>query len=91
MITPNSNIFQSQYKISIQCRTSFVLRPRKQNKQRKNYGRMAKTFDRSIKNGICFLVKWQLLLWGTFQARKSSIFPPQYLTPESLLFKHLAS
>ena len=34
--TPNSNIIQSLYKISIQCHTSFVLRPRKQNK-RKNY------------------------------------------------------
>ena len=37
MITPNSNIFQSQYKILIQCRTGFILRPRKQNKQFKNY------------------------------------------------------
>ena len=37
MITQNSNIIQSQYKISIQCHTSFVLRPRKRNKQRKNY------------------------------------------------------
>ena len=37
MITPDSGIFQSQYKILIQFHTGFVLRPRKQNKQRKNY------------------------------------------------------
>ena len=37
MITPNSNIFQSPFKISIQCHTGFVVRPGKQNKQRKNY------------------------------------------------------
>ena len=47
---------------------------------------MAKTVDRSIKNGassICFFVKWLLLLWVTFQACKSSIFPPQHRTLES--------
>ena len=31
MITPNSNIDQSQYERSIQCHTSFILKPRKQN------------------------------------------------------------
>ena len=37
MTTPNSNIMQSQYKISIQRHTSFVFRPRKQKKQRNSY------------------------------------------------------
>ena len=36
-ITPNSDVIQSQYKISIQCHTSFILRARKENKQHKNY------------------------------------------------------
>ena len=44
---------------------------------------MAKTVDRSIQNGassICFFVKW---LRVTFQACKSSIFPPQHHTLET--------
>ena len=51
-----------------------------------NYERMAKTVDWSIQNGassICFFVKWLLLLRVTFQACKSSIFPPQHHTLES--------
>ena len=34
----NHRIYSTQRKISIQCHTIFVLRPRKQNQQRKNYG-----------------------------------------------------
>ena len=47
---------------------------------------MAKTFDWSIQNGaICiyFFVKWQILLWVTFQAYKSSTFPRQHHTLKS--------
>ena len=44
---------------------------------------MAKTLDWSIQNGticICFFVKWQILLWVTFQAYKFSTFPWQHHT-----------
>ena len=71
---------------SRQCHTSFILKPRKQNKQCSNYERMAKTFDWSIKNGaicICFFVKWQILLGVTLQAYKSSTFPQQHHTLKS--------
>ena len=90
MITPNSNIFQRQYNIDADpiYATQLVLRPRKliKNGARRNYERIAKTVDRSIQNGassICFFVKWLLLLRVTFQACKSSIFPPQHHTHES--------
>ena len=47
---------------------------------------MAKIFDWSIQNGaicICFFVKWQILLWVTFQASKSNTFPQQHHTLKS--------
>ena len=88
MITPNSNIFQRHHNIDPIYATQLVLRPRKliKNGARRNYERIAKTVDRSIQNGassICFFVKWLLLLRVTFQACKSSIFPPQHHTLES--------
>ena len=61
MITPNSNIYQSQYERSIQCHTHFILKPRKQNNSVRSMKEWLNPLTgRSIQNGaicICFFVK----------------------------------
>ena len=81
MITRNSNIFQRQYNIYPMPHNLFW------NRERRIIKNSVRTMkDRSIQHGassIFFFVKWLLLLWVTFQACKSSIFPPQHPTLES--------
>ena len=65
MITPNSNIYQSQYKISIQCHTGLALFWDLESRinSLRTMKKKAKNIDRSIQNGaisINFFVKWQL-------------------------------
>ena len=85
MVTPNSNIFQRQYNIDPMPHNLFWKRGRRIIKNSvRTMKELAKTVDRSIQHGassICFFVKWLLLLWVTFQACKSSIFPPQHPGP----------
>ena len=87
MITPNSNIFQRQYNIGPMPHNLFW------NRERRIIKNSVRTMKEWLKpltgrykygaSSTCFFVKWQLLLWVTFQACKSSIFPPQHLTLES--------